>query len=58
VSDLTSEIREIYQRWLEGGLSQEDALFSIGDTLDEAGGPAECGHDATGTKPGAAYKSS
>ena len=57
MSDLTSEIREIYQRWLEGGLSQEDALFSIGDTLDEFGGPAECGNDPTGARPVAAYKS-
>ena len=28
------EIREIYRRWLEGDLSQEDALFAIGDALD------------------------
>ena len=32
------EIREVYQRWLDGDLSQEDALFAIGDLLDiEAG---------------------
>jgi len=36
VSELTTEIREIYQQWLDGSLSQEDALFSIGDALDEA----------------------
>jgi hypothetical protein len=28
------EIREVYQSWLEGDLSQEDALFAIGDLLD------------------------
>jgi hypothetical protein len=32
------EIREIYQRWLDGDLSQEDALFAIGDVLDEETG--------------------
>jgi hypothetical protein len=38
------EIREIYRRWLEGDLSQEDALFAIGDALDvgqEAEGDSE-----------------
>jgi hypothetical protein len=29
------EIREIYQGWLAGDLSQEDALFAIGDLLDK-----------------------
>lgn len=29
------EVREIYQRWLDGDLSQEDALFAIGDVLDD-----------------------
>ena len=33
------EIREIYQRWLDGDLSQEDALFAIGDLLDEESNP-------------------
>lgn len=36
MGDVMREIRDIYQRWLEGGLSQEDALFAIGDALDEA----------------------
>jgi hypothetical protein len=30
------EIREIYQRWLDGALAQEDALFAIGDVLQRA----------------------
>lgn len=34
------EVREIYQRWLDGDLSQEDALFAIGDVLDEEAGEA------------------
>jgi hypothetical protein len=43
------EIREIYQRWLEGDLSQEDALFAIGDLLDEeAGEGAASDRAATG----------
>lgn len=29
------EIREIYQSWLDGDLSQEDALFAIGDLLEK-----------------------
>ena len=44
------EIREVYQRWLEGDLSQEDALFAIGDLLDREAGKgasAELGpHDS------------
>jgi hypothetical protein len=32
------EIREIYQRWLDGDLSQEDALFAIGDVLGQGSG--------------------
>ena len=35
------EVRDIYQRWLDGDLSQEDALFAIGDVLDEK--PEESG---------------
>lgn len=36
------KVREIYERWLDGDLSQEDALFAIGDLLDEESksGPA------------------
>jgi len=30
-----AEIHEIHQQWLKGRLSQEDALFSIGDVLDQ-----------------------
>ena len=36
MGDLMREIREIYQRWLGGDLSQEDAMFAIGDVLGEA----------------------
>lgn len=45
MNDLTAEIREIYQQWLEGSLSQEDALFSIGDALDERGARGECANE-------------
>ena len=40
VGDLMREIREIYQGWLAGDLSQEDALFAIGDLLDKREGDA------------------
>jgi hypothetical protein len=40
VGDLMREIREIYQSWLDGDLSQEDALFAIGDLLERVGEPA------------------
>ena len=29
------DIRDVYRRWLDGGLSQEDTLFAIGDLLDK-----------------------
>jgi hypothetical protein len=29
-----NEVRAIYQRWRDGEISQEDALFEIGDALD------------------------
>ncbi|MGZ3274407.1 MAG: hypothetical protein ACXU82_14675 [Caulobacteraceae bacterium] len=32
---MMQEIREIYRRWLDGDLSQEDALFAIGEVLGE-----------------------
>jgi hypothetical protein len=32
-TDMVKEISSIYSRWREGGLSQEDALFEIGDCL-------------------------
>jgi hypothetical protein len=32
---LIGQIRDICQRWLDGDLSQEDALFAIADLLDE-----------------------
>jgi len=35
------EIREIYQRWLNGSLTQEDALFAIGDILNGLSPPGE-----------------
>jgi hypothetical protein len=31
------DIRDVYQRWLNGDLSQEDTLFAIGDLLDKDG---------------------
>jgi len=31
------DIRDVYQRWLAGDLSQEDTLFAIGDLLEEGG---------------------
>jgi hypothetical protein len=34
VSDLMREIQGVYQRWLDGELSQEDTLFAIGDLLE------------------------
>jgi hypothetical protein len=33
VGDAVTEIRSIFQKWLDGELSQEDALFAIGDVL-------------------------
>lgn len=41
--DMMREIREIYQRWLDGDLSQEDALFAIGDVLGEGSGDNKVG---------------
>ena len=35
MTDSLAEIRDIYQQWLKGRLSQEDALFTIGDVLDQ-----------------------
>ncbi len=37
------EIHEVYQRWLNGELSQEDTLFAIGDLLEKgtAGGDGD-----------------
>jgi hypothetical protein len=29
------QIRDIYQRWMQGALCQEDALFAIGDVLKQ-----------------------
>jgi hypothetical protein len=33
VGDAVTEIRSVFQKWLDGELSQEDALFAIGDVL-------------------------
>jgi hypothetical protein len=35
---LIGKIREVYERWLDGDLSTEDALFAISDLLDEDSG--------------------
>ena len=43
MGDLMREIREIYRRWLDGDLSQEDALFAIGDALGESSGDNDVG---------------
>jgi hypothetical protein len=37
------EIQEVYQRWLNGELSQEDTLFAIGDLLEKSGTGREDG---------------
>ena len=37
VDDLMRDIRDVYRRWLDGNLSQEDTLFAIGDLLDRNG---------------------
>lgn len=58
MTDLTTEIREIYQQWLDGGLSQEDALFSIGDALDEARPHGQRGLEGAGTWPAGTHKAS
>jgi hypothetical protein len=53
------EIQEVYQRWLNGELSQEDTLFAIGDLLemntngdeaDEVAGGQQAGRQAAGQK--------
>jgi hypothetical protein len=53
------EIQEVYQRWLNGELSQEDTLFAIGDLLEkntsggdvgELSGDQQAGRQAAGQK--------
>jgi hypothetical protein len=53
------EIRDVYQRWLKGELSQEDTLFAIGDLLakdaagrgeDQAPADQQGGRQAAGRK--------
>ena len=34
-ADIVKEVRSIYARWKAGEVSQEDALFEIGDSLAE-----------------------
>ena len=41
LGDVLTEISEIYARWLDGSLSSEDTLFSIGDVLEAASGAIE-----------------
>jgi hypothetical protein len=59
VTDLRREIQEVYQRWLNGELSQEDTLFAIGDLLEmstngddegEIPGDQQGGRQAAGQK--------
>jgi hypothetical protein len=33
--ELLRAIRAVYRKWLDGALSQEDALFEIGDLLGQ-----------------------
>jgi hypothetical protein len=49
--ELLCGIGAIYQRWLAGELSQEDALFAIGDQLGEMP-PAEALAEAIQVKSG------
>ena len=46
------EIQEVYQRWLNGELSQEDTLFAIGDLLEknESGEDGESPGDRQGDR--------
>jgi hypothetical protein len=39
--ELLPAIARIHKRWLAGTLSEEDALFEIGDVLGRAGEAAE-----------------
>jgi hypothetical protein len=38
-------IRAIYRRWLDGSISQEEALFEIGDSIDAVAEPVETKED-------------
>jgi hypothetical protein len=49
-----AEIHAIHQQWLKGRLSQEDALFSIGDVLDRERAHGGCGPEAVLTESTAA----
>jgi hypothetical protein len=55
------DIQEVYQRWLNGELSQEDTLFAIGDLLGmgTAGGDeGEIPGDRPGGRQAAGQKNS
>ena len=43
-ADLVMEIRSIYAQWRAGEISQEDALFAIGDCLEDP--PPEAAEEA------------
>jgi hypothetical protein len=51
------EIREIYQKWLEGDLAQEDALFAIGDVLAAIDAVDAAPHEDGWSAAGASDKS-
>jgi hypothetical protein len=48
VIDELSQIQDVYRRWLQGVLSQEDALFAIGDILQK---PTSGAADDEATSP-------
>jgi hypothetical protein len=37
-----NQILEIYRRWLDGSLAQEDALFAIGDVFNQSESTLGC----------------
>ena len=59
MGDPMHDIRQIYQSWLAGDLSQEDTLFAIGDALDmDNDSPAKEADAAAEGRSAAAHKSS
>lgn len=41
-------VRAVYQKWLDGSLSEEDTLFQIGDLLGNASHSPKAGEPASG----------
>jgi hypothetical protein len=48
--DVLRAIDEIHRRWLNGEISQEDALFEIGDRLDRLQRDADKETDPSGSR--------